>query len=76
MYSFMLKHWSIYHKESEKPPHFDFRVLKCHADSLSRLIHESVQICSDGSMNSKSEYVGYKVARLKVEIQTRKPSKI
>ena len=65
--NFMFKHWSIHHKDSEKPPQFDFRVLKCNSDPLSRLIHESVKICSGASMNSKSEHVGYRVPRLKVE---------
>ena len=71
--SFMLKHWSIEHKELEKPPKFDFKVVRCHSDPLSRLIHESVKISTDASMNSKSEYIGYKVARLKVE-QSKKES--
>ena len=67
----MLKHWSICHKDLEKPPKFDFKVVKCHSDPMSRLIHESIKICSDASMNSKAEFVGYKVARLKVERSTK-----
>ena len=75
MDSFMLKHWSICHKELEKPPKFDFKVIKCHSDPMSRLIHESVRICSDATMNSKAEFIGYRVARLKVERSTKETLK-
>ena len=42
--SFSLKHWSIHHKDLERPPRFDFKVLRCHSDPLSRMIHKSVKI--------------------------------
>ena len=42
---------------------------------MSRLIHESVRICSDATMNSKAEFIGYRVARLKVERSTKETLK-
>ena len=67
MKSFMLKHWTVDHKELDKAPEFKFSVVKVHKDSLSRLVHEAVLIPELGSLNSKSEYVGYRLARLSVE---------
>ena len=66
--SMMLKHWSIVHNELEFPPKFRFRVIRCHADPLTRLIHESIKIMDGVSMNSKAEWRGYKVPRLTVEL--------
>ena len=65
--SFMYKHWAISHKTLANPPEFRFRVVKKHKDPLSRLIHEAVRIMSSASMNSKTEWGGFKIARLSVE---------
>ena len=56
--SFMYKHWVIVHKNLDTPPEFKFKVVKKHADPLSRLIHEAVRILSSASMNSKREWGG------------------
>ena len=64
----MLKHWSIVHKELETPPKFRFKVIRCHTDPLTRLIHESIKIMDGVSMNSKAEWRGYKVPCLMVEL--------
>ena len=65
--SFMYKHWVVVHKDLESPPKFKFRVVKKHVDPLSRLIHEAVRILSSATMNSKSEWGGFKITRLTVE---------
>ena len=65
--SFMYKHWAIAHKDLEDPPNFKFKVVKKHSDPLSRLIHEAVRIMSSASLNSKSEWGGFKIARLTVD---------
>ena len=49
------------------PPKFRFNVVKKHKDPLSRLIHEAVRITDRASMNSKSEWGGFKIARLSVD---------
>ena len=63
----MYKHWAIAHKDLEDPPNFKFKVVKKHSDPLSRLIHEAVRIMSSASLNSKSEWGGFKIARLTVD---------
>ena len=65
--SFMLKHWAIEHQELLEAPAFQFSVVQHHKDPLSRMIHEAVLIGDKASLNSKSEWRGYKVARLTVE---------
>ena len=65
--SFMLKHWALTHAELDSLPEFKFRVVKCHSDPLSRMLHEAVRILSHASMNIKSEHEGYGIARLTVE---------
>ena len=65
--SFMFKHWSIKHKDVHAPPTFQFKVLKCHKDPLTRVVHESISIVNSASINSKSEVKGYKIARITIE---------
>ena len=65
--SFMFKHWAVAHSDLTTPPTFSFKVLKCHRDPLSRMVHEAVSIQENASMNSKSEHKSYKIARIKVE---------
>ena len=69
--SFMFKHWAICHKDSPTPPKFEFRVVQCQKEPLTRLIHEAVKILSHASMNSKTEHVGYKIPRLVVDKSAR-----
>ena len=63
----MLKHWAVCHNDQETPPEFRFRVVKCHSDPLSRMLHEAVRILKCATMNSKTELKGYKIARIVVE---------
>ena len=65
--SFMYKHWAMAHDNLENPPEFRFKVVKKHSDPLSRLIHESVRISNSASLNSKSEWGGFRIARLTVD---------
>ena len=67
MSSFMLKHWSTQHPQEVRAPKFRFKVLKNHKDPMSRLVHEAILISDQATMNSKSEWGGYRMARLKVE---------
>ena len=66
--SFMLKHWSKVHSDRLEPPDFRFSVTKKHKDALGRMVHEAVLIGSKATMNSKAEWMGYRVARLSVEM--------
>ena len=77
--SCLFKHWAITHPELLEAPSFLFKVIKKHSDPLSRMINEAITILKCASMNSKSEYRGYKLARLTVsqsEWQTRKEVEI
>ena len=65
--SFMFKHWATCHSDVLDPPVFSFKVLKCHKDPLTRMVHEALSIQEYASMNSKAEYNTYKIARIKVE---------
>ena len=65
--SFVFKHWATAHNMLNLPPKFNFTVIKSHKDPLSRLIHESVRITSHATMNSRTEWNGYKVSRIIVE---------
>ena len=67
MSSFMLKHWAIKHSDLESPPQFRFRVLQCHKDPMSRLLHEAVRIVTHATMNSRGEFKGYTIPRLSIE---------
>ena len=51
------------------PPKFIFSVIQPFKDPLSRMVKEAVLIRDQASMNSKSEFRGYKIARLTVEKQ-------
>ena len=62
----LVKHWAIAHPELLTPPKFKFSVVKPHKDPMSRMIHEAIKIIELASMNSKSERVRYRVARLTV----------
>ena len=55
------------HADLIASPEFRFRVVKCHRSPMDRMLHEAVRIVSSASMNSKSEHVGYKIARIRVE---------
>ena len=63
----MLKHWSTKHHSMNTPPEFVFRVVKKHNNALGRLVHEAVKILDCATLNSKSEWIGYKIPRLTVE---------
>ena len=65
--SFMFKHWAVCHSDILDPPKFAFRVLRCHRDPMSRMVHEALTIKDCASMNSKSEFKTYKIARITVE---------
>ena len=67
--SFMFKHWVTTHPEISDPPEFMFSVIKKHKDPLTRLVHEAVKILDCASMNSKSEWNGFKIARLCVDTE-------
>ena len=56
--SFMWKHWVLHHLECDASPKFWFQVIKCHKDPLTRLVHESVRIDSNATMNSRAEFNG------------------
>ena len=66
--SFMVKHWANVHFDQNSAPIFHFKVVKKHFEPLSRKVHEAVRIASLASMNSKSEWGGFKLNRLAVEI--------
>ena len=57
------------HREMMTPPKFIFSVIQPFKDPLSRMVKEAVLIRDQASMNSKSEFRGYKIARLTVEKQ-------
>ena len=65
--SFMFKHWAIKHSELDHPPEFVFSVVRKHKDPMGRMIHEAVQILDHATMNSRSEWKGYRLTRLTVE---------
>ena len=65
--NFMFKHWANCHPDLIDPPQFQFTVIKAYRDAMSRLVHEAVRIPKRASLNSKSEWGGYKLARLTVE---------
>ena len=66
--SFMFKHWCLKHPERLKAPDFEFKVVARHRDPLSRMVEEGVMISECATLNSKSEWKGYRVARLSVEM--------
>ena len=51
-----------------EPPDFRFSETKKHKDALGRMVHEAVLIGSKATMNSKAEWMEYRVARLSVEM--------
>ena len=65
--SFMVKHWAKVHFNDNSAPEFQFKVIKKHNDPLSRKVHEAVRICTHASMNSKSEWGGFKLNRLTID---------
>ena len=65
--SFMFKHWVLEHGDLIEPPKFQFKVVDHHKDPLTRMIHEAVLISEKASLNSKAEWMGYKMARLSIE---------
>ena len=65
--SFMFKHWCLKHPDLLKAPDFEFKVVARHKDPLSRMVEEGVMISECATLNSKSEWKGYRVARLSVE---------
>ena len=66
MKNFLVKHWALQHPELLEAPKFKFSVVKKHSDALSRMIQEAILILNSASMNSRSEWKGYKIARLSV----------
>ena len=66
--SFMFKHWCLKHPDLLKAPDFEFKVVARHRDPLSRMVEEGVMISECATLNSKSEWKGYWVARLSVEM--------
>ena len=64
--SFLFKHWALNHPDLLEAPKFEFSGIKTHKDALSRMVHEAVLIGDNSTMNSKSEFGGYKIARLSV----------
>ena len=66
-HSFILKHWSNDHFESELMPKMKFEVVKSHKGVLSRVIHEAVRIENRGNLNSKSEWNSHQIPRLVIE---------
>ena len=65
--SFMFKHWATVHRDLSSPPKFNFKVLSCHKDPLTRMIDEAVKISKVASMNSKSEFKSFKLNRIKID---------
>ena len=61
-----MKHWALCHPELAEAPEFRFSVVKKFGDPLSRMVHEAILIMRIASMNSKSEFKGYKIATLTV----------
>ena len=48
-------------------PEFKFTVIKSYRDPMTRLVHEAVRIPNRASLNSRGEWGGYKIARLKID---------
>ena len=65
--SFMFKHWAVHHSDMLTAPKFVFSVISHHKDPLSRMVKEAILIVEKASLNSKSEYKGYKIARITVD---------
>ena len=65
--NFIVKHWAITHKDLSAPPRFKFSVLQTHRDPMTRLVHESVLIETDSTLNSKDEWGRSKRPRLRIE---------
>ena len=65
--SFIVKHWSNEHFDSEVMPQVKFEVVKSHKGVLSRVVHEAVRIESRGNLNSKSEWGSHHRPRLVIE---------
>ena len=65
--SFMFKHWFLEHSDATEAPKFRFNVIQHFKDPLSRMVKEAVLILDQASLNSKSEYKGYKIPRLAIE---------
>ena len=74
--NFIVKHWLNYHFKNDVPPRFKFRVHKMRPDALGRLAHESVKIKIVSNLNSKGEWGGDRIARIKVDLPKWKQKKI
>ena len=62
----MIKHWANDHPGDDSCPIFRFKVVKCHVDALSRLLHEAIRIDYNGHLNSKSKWRYNRKTRLEV----------
>ena len=63
----MFKQWFLEHNNSPEVPKSEFKVVQQFKDPLSRMVKEAVLILDQATLNSKSEYKGYKIPRLTVE---------
>ena len=74
--NFIVKHWLNYHFKSDVPPRFKFSVHKQRPDALGRLAHESVTIQMVSNLNSRGEWGGDRITRIRVDIPKWKQKKI
>ena len=73
--SFIVKHWALKHPELLEAPTVKFSVLKTHAEPLGRMISEALKILDLASLNSKSEWRGYRIGRLSVPLTEKEMKK-
>ena len=66
--SHMVKHWFLDHPNETNPPEFEFKIIGKYKDCLTRQIKEAVRLQNrPGTTNSKGEWGGGRIPRLKIE---------
>ena len=66
--SHIVKHWFLDHPNETKPPEFELKIIGRYKDCLTRKIKEVVRLQNrPGTTNSKGEWGGGRIPRLKIE---------